>query len=100
MAFGYDNKDTYRILDAAKKNQDILREQPGSAGYVAGSPRKPTDPEFHEVEKAGRGLGLEGEFGQWLMQPGNQEKASTIAQQFFNSRLNYDLFGAPEEPMV
>ena len=100
MAFGYDNKDTRSILNAARANQDILKEQPGPAGYVSGSPRKPTDPEFHKTEMAGRGLGLEGEFGHWLMQPENQEKASTIAQQYFNSRLNYDLFGAPEEPMV
>ena len=100
MAFGYDNKDTRSILNAARANQDILKEQPGPAGYVSGSPRKPTDPEFHKTEMAGHGLGLEGEFGQWLMQPENQEKASTIAQQYFNSRLNYDLFGAPEEPMV
>ena len=50
---------------------------------------------------AGKGLGLEGEFGTWLMQPENQEKASTIAQQYFNSKLNYDLFGPPaQEPMV
>ena len=100
MAFGYDNKDTRSILNAARANQDILKEQPGPAGYLSGSPKKRTDPEFHKTEMAGRGLGLEGEFGQWLMQPENQEKASTIAQQYFNSRLNYDLFGAPEEPMV
>ena len=100
MAFGYDNKDTSRIIDGAIKNREALKEQPGPAGYVSGSPRKPTDPEFHKTEMAGRGLGLEGEFGQWLMQPENQENASTIAQQYFNSRLNYDLFGAPEETMV
>ena len=62
MAFGYDNKDTRSILNAARANQDILKEQPGPAGYVSGSPRKPTDPEFHKTEMAGRGLGLEGEF--------------------------------------
>ena len=101
MSFDYRNKDVFGIISAAKSNNEIINPNPSATGYISGSPRKNTDPEFRKTEMAGKGLGLEGEFGTWLMQPENQEKASTIAQQYFNSKLNYDLFGPPaQEPMV
>ncbi len=98
MAFRYGNKDTQEILRAAIDNKRILKDRPGPAGYTDGSPQKTADESFGAIGFAGEqlGLGLDGDFGRYVVDPQNQQQVSEYANLFYSSPINSDI--APPPP--
>ena len=97
MAFRYGNKDTQEILRAAIDNKRILKDRPGPAGYTDGSPQKTADESFGTIGFAGEhlGLGLEGDFGKYVVDPRNQQRVNEYANLFYNSPINSDIMPPP-----
>ena len=96
MAFTYDNKDYKEMLYAAINNKKTLKDRPGPAGYTDGSPNKHVDPIFGGKAGTALGLGLDGDFGRYVVDPQNQQQVSEYANLFYSSPINSDI--APPPP--
>ena len=95
MAFRYGNKDTQEILRAAIDNKKILKDRPSSAGYTDGSPQKNVDPIFGGKAGTALGLGLDGDFGRYVVDPANQQSVTEYANLFYSSPINSDIAPPP-----